>query len=334
MSQFPDQIALITHAFAQRDQLQDSLHALRLFTGFYEDCPGLILDRYNTSLVILDMNEPEKSQEIVQAVIQWANANLDWVESILLKQRQHPDEERRRGQIIKGTALPQTIDEFGVTYSIDLQINQDSSFYFDTRNLRQWLLDHSSGLRVLNTFAYTGSLGIAAGAGGAKKVVQTDLNKIFLKIAYHSWTLNALSEDALEVIPGDFFRIMGRLRHQDRLFDCIILDPPFFSTTDAGKVSLQNEMTRLINKVRPLVAHEGWLVVINNALFLSGADFITEIETLCQSPYLDFVQMIPVPQDVTGYPSTIKLQPPADPAPFNHPTKIVLLKLYRKDGRR
>lgn len=334
MSQFPDQIALITHAFAQRDQLQDSLHALRLFTGFYEDCPGLILDRYNTSLVILDMNEPEKSQEIVQAVIQWANANLDWVESILLKQRQHPDEERRRGQIIKGTALPQTIDEFGVTYSIDLQINQDSSFYFDTRNLRQWLLDHSSGLRVLNTFAYTGSLGIAAGAGGAKKVVQTDLNKIFLKIAYHSWTLNALSEDALEVIPGDFFRIMGRLRHQDRLFDCIILDPPFFSTTDAGKVDLQNEMTRLINKVRPLVAHEGWLVVINNALFLSGADFITEIETLCQSPYLDFVQMIPVPQDVTGYPSTIKLQPPADPAPFNHPTKIVLLKLYRKDGRR
>lgn len=333
MSQFPDQIALITHAFAQRDQLQDSLHALRLFTGFYEDCPGLILDRYNTSLVILDMNEPEKSQEIVQAVIQWANANLDWVESILLKQRQHPDEERRRGQIIKGTALPQTIDEFGVTYSIDLQINQDSSFYFDTRNLRQWLLDHTSGMRVLNTFAYTGSLGIAAGAGGAKKVVQTDLNKIFLKIAHHSWTLNALAEDALEVIPGDFFRVMGRLRHQDRLFDCIILDPPFFSTTDAGKVDLQNEMTRLINKVRPLVAHEGWLVVINNALFLSGADFMTEIETLCQSSYLDFVQMIPVPQDVTGYPSTIKLQPPADPAPFNHPTKIVLLKVYRKDGR-
>lgn len=330
----PDLIDLIVQSVAHREPLQDSLQAQRLFNGFYEGYPGLLLDRYGSTLVILDMNEPDGSQETIQNVTQWAKANLDWLETVLLKQRQHPDEERRTGQCLLGTTLPDQIQECGITYAIDLQINQDTSFYLDTRNLRQWLSANGSGMQVLNTFAYTGSLGAAAGAGGAKKVVQTDLNSSFLNIAKRSWRLNDLPVENLEVIQGDFFRVMGRLRHQGQLFDCVILDPPFFSTTDAGKVDLQQEMTRLVNKVRPLAAHEGWLVVINNALFLSGADFMAEIEALCQSPYLEFVQMIPVPQDVTGYPTTIKLQPPADPAPFNHPTKIVLLKVYRKDQRK
>ncbi len=42
-----------------------------------------------------------------------------------------------------------------------------------------------------------------------------------------------------------------RLRRQERLFDLVILDPPFFSTTAAGRVDWQNQTTRLINKVRP-----------------------------------------------------------------------------------
>jgi 23S rRNA (cytosine1962-C5)-methyltransferase len=80
----------------------------------------------------------------------------------------------------------------------------------------------------------------------------------------------------------------------------LFLQPP-----KPARVDLLAETTRLINKVRPLVAHEGWLVVINNALFLSGADFMAELNQLCQSPYLAFETTIPVPPDVTGYPETI-----------------------------
>ena len=69
-----------------------------------------------------------------------------------------------------------SVVEGGVQYAIDLLMNQDASFYLDTRNLRQWLRENLEELRVLNTFAYTGSLGIAAGIGDAKEVIQTDLN--------------------------------------------------------------------------------------------------------------------------------------------------------------
>jgi 23S rRNA (cytosine1962-C5)-methyltransferase len=96
----------------------------------------------------------------------------------------------------------------------------------------------------------------------------------------------------------------------------------------------QNQSTRLINKVRPLVGHDGHLVIINNSLFLSGADFMTELDTLCQSDYLSLEEIIPIPQDITGTPETIVDAPPVDPAPFNHPTKIAILNVIRKDQRR
>jgi 23S rRNA (cytosine1962-C5)-methyltransferase len=60
---------------------------------------------------------------------------------------------------------------------------------------------------------------------------------------------------------------------------------------------------------------------------------MAEIEALCQSPYITFEQTIPIPPDITGFPDTILAQPPTDPAPFNHPTKIAILRLTRKDGR-
>jgi 23S rRNA (cytosine1962-C5)-methyltransferase len=86
----------------------------------------------------------------------------------------------------------------------------------------------------------------------------------------------------------------------------------------------------MINKVRPLVKHRGKLVAINNALFISGAAYIQSLEELCQDGYLSIERLISVPRDITGCPATIKDEPPADTAPFNHPTKIVVLQVKRK----
>lgn len=319
---------------AKRSALISSTDAYRLCNGFYEGFPGLVFDRYGSALVILDHTEPGTSHGFVKEVAEWGVANLPGLETVLHKQRTHPDEGYRQGVFLAGNHLPDQITEQGIHYALDLQLHQDASFYLDTRNLRHWLQENMRGKRVLNTFCYTGSLGVAAGVGGASLVVQTDLNPKFLNIAQHSWTLNLLPASNCLYFHGDFFRVAGRMRNEARLFDCVILDPPYFSTTEAGRVDLLAETTRLINKVRPLVAHDGWLVVINNALFLSGADFMAEVDQLCQSPYISLETTIPVPPDVTGYADTIVTPPPTDPAPFNHPTKIAILKVTRKDGRR
>lgn len=324
----------ILNAVQQRELLFDNTNAFRLFNGFYEGLPGLVIDRYYGTLVIFNHEETSYLDETIKTITDWISLNLPGIDSILIKQRRSSNQEMVNGILISGNTISEKITEYDVTYAVNLQINQDASFYLDTRNLRRWLLDHSSGLRVLNTFAYTGSLGVAAGMGGAVEVVQTDINPGFLELARQSWSLNDLDPENCEIIPGDFFRVTGRMRHSERLFGCVILDPPYFSTTEAGKVDLQGEIVPLINKVRPLVAHEGWLVVINNALFVPGIEFINELKALCESPYLTLKEIIPVPPDVTGYPDTIVDPPPADPSPFNHPTKIAILKAFRKDKRK
>lgn len=326
-------LEMIQRAAQRRASGPTATNAYRLFNGFYEGAPGFVLDCYGAALVILDHTPEADYGELAKNVAAWAMENLEGLEAVLLKQRGGSNEAQKNGQLLAGDRLPDHITEFGVRYALDLQMNQDAGFYLDTRPLRRWLLDNSVGKRVLNTFAYTGSLGIAAGAGGAAEVIQTDISRKFLQFARKSWELNELSPKSQQILPDDFFRVAGRLRNQDRLFDIVILDPPFFSTTEAGKVDLQHESTRLINKIRPLVAHEGRMVIINNALFLSGADFMAELDQLCRSEYLSFESVIPIPEDITGYPDTITSPPPVDPAPFNHPTKIAILKATRKDKR-
>ena len=124
--------------------------------------------------------------------------------------------------------------------------------------------------------------------------------------------------------------MVGHLKSTKSVFDSVIIDPPFFSSTPAGKVDLVNESHRLINKVRPLIAHNGWLIAMNNALFLKGEDYLHTLESLCADGYLKIEELIPVPEDITGYPATCKSLPPADPAPFNHSTKIAILRVTRK----
>jgi 23S rRNA (cytosine1962-C5)-methyltransferase len=95
-------------------------------------------------------------------------------------------------------------------------------------------------------------------------------------------------------------------------------------------VDLVHASTRLINKVRPLIADGGFLVAVNNALFLPGQAYRAALEGLCADGYLAVQELIPVPDDVTGFPETRVGRPVTDPAPFNHATKIAVLSVRRK----
>ena len=166
--------------------------------------------------------------------------------------------------------------------------------------------------------------------GGAKRVVHLDLSRKFLNVAKTSYTLNGFPIDKKDFISGDFFPVVSRLKRTGALFDCVFLDPPFFSTTDKGTIDLAAEGVRLINKVRPLIADGGWLVSINNSLYLSGGEYLAMLEELCADGYLRMERLIPVPEDFTGYPKTRVGEFVTDPAPFNHPTKIAMLRVKRK----
>jgi 23S rRNA (cytosine1962-C5)-methyltransferase len=80
--------------------------------------------------------------------------------------------------------------------------------------------------------------------------------------------------------------------------------------------------------VRPLVRDGGQLIAVNNALYVSGREYMRTLEELSSDGYLKVRELISVPQDFIGY-NTSYAQV-TDPAPFNHPTKIAILTVKRK----
>jgi 23S rRNA (cytosine1962-C5)-methyltransferase len=167
-------------------------------------------------------------------------------------------------------------------------------------------------------------------AGNAAQVVQADVSRKFLDPAKRSYAINGWTLPTQEFLTEDFFSTTSRFRHTQRTFDCVIIDPPFFSVTGKGKVDQILKSANLINKVRPLVKEGGWLVAINNALFVSGEEYLQTLKSICKDGYILVDQLMDVPPDVVGFPDTVRGKPPADPDPFNHSTKIALLRVLKR----
>ena len=280
--------------------------------------PKLVIELYAQTLVFDDHTPDGAYRETIAALKGKLPASL------LYKWRNSKNFRERNGVIISGTP-DSVIVEHGVKYAVNLTLNQDTSFYGDTRNLRKYLLENSSGKCVLNTFAYTGSLGVAALAGGAGAVTQTDLSGKFLSLAAKSLELNAIDCNKMEIVEGNFFPVMSGFKKSNRLFDTVILDPPFFSRSSKGTVDLLKFPVALVNKVRPLVSDGGTIIMVNNALYLSGADYLAAADALCDGKYLFRESFIDIPDDFCGNNAMV-----SDPAPFNHPTKIIVFKVRRK----
>ncbi|MCI0553512.1 MAG: class I SAM-dependent methyltransferase [Anaerolineae bacterium] len=326
--------SLLQKAIDSRESLFDPRHehAFRLFNGFTEGYPHLSLDLYAGTVIFHNYHpDASLSMELVNeiAIFLQSHPRLSgWLHAGIVKSRNSTSQDERRGTLLFGDSVDRKVKEHGVWYAIDLTMHQDTSLYLDTRHLRKWLIENMKGKRLLNAFAYTGSFGVAALAGGASRVVQIDRNRKFLNLAKESYTLNGFPIQKQGFIAADFFPTISQFKRANARFDCVIIDPPFFSTTSKGKVDQVHESARLINKVRPLIEDGGYLIAINNALYMSGREYMLTLESLCEDGYLKIEELIPVPEDFVGYNKIVSFI--TDPAPFNHSTKIAILKVKRK----
>lgn len=307
--------------------------ALRLFAGHAEGHPGLVVDWFARTAVVFDhAKEPRSDVDDVVATIV---RELPDTRAVVWKRRHARETDARRGVVPFGDAkaVAKRVVEDGVSYALDVFGFRDGSFYVDTRALRAFVRERAPGRRVLNLFAHTGSLGVAAKAAGAAEVVHVDRDRDGLNLAKTSYAMNRQPVERRDFVQQDVFPFLAGARREGRLFDLVLLDPPFFSTTSKGRVDLEQGLGALADKVRPLVADGGHLVMVVNGLFVSGAEVEAELERITASGYATVAARLPIPDDVLGL-STASSSPwPTDPAPYVHPTKIAVLELRRKDKR-
>lgn len=326
----PSLTPLIKDVIAARQPLLDAAHdgSIRIFSGFTEGCPDLVIDLYATTAVLHNYADPpERGASVVHAALQAVTTSLPWVRAALIKARKAPTLAGRAGSLAFGDHLDDRVREDGLWYALDLRLHQDCTLYLDTRGLRRWASENLRERSALNAFSYTGSLGVAALGGGSTRVVQLDRSKKFIRVARRSYALNRFPIRKDDFIAADFFRETARLRRQRQTFDCVFLDPPFFSAGSAGVVDQEQDSARLINKARPLVAPGGFLVAVNNGVYVSGADYMRTLDGICRDGHVQVEALLPVPPDLVGMLPVSSVTPIADPAPFNHSTKIAVLRI-------
>jgi 23S rRNA (cytosine1962-C5)-methyltransferase len=310
-----------------------SKSAIRLMHGPREGVPWLSIDRFGRTIVVYDASPGGGDEKTARDVVARVREAFPDVRAAVWKRRNAAEPGDRNGIVVHGSPreLDDTITEDGVRYALSLTMNRDASLYLDTRELRAFLRRELAGAHVLNAFAYTGSLGVAARMAPAARAVQLDRTRAFLEVGMRSCALNGLPAHRADFLAADYFEAVARLKREGRLFDAVIVDPPFFSESSRGRIDLVADAGRVLDKARPLVGDGGRLIVVNNAVFVSGAAFLSVIERVCESGYFEVERRIDAPWDFTvGEVGGL----PADPAPFNHSTKIVVLRGRRKDGRR
>ena len=121
-------LGLLQPALDARVGLFDERHetAFRLFNGFYEGCPDLVLDVYARTLVIHNYADPpEDGLPAVEAARLFLRSNLPWLRVTVLKTRNSPHPDQRCGQIVNGDTPDRKVREHGLWYAIDLTMNRD-----------------------------------------------------------------------------------------------------------------------------------------------------------------------------------------------------------------
>lgn len=171
-----------------------------------------------------------------------------------------------------------TVDERGAKFAIQLVDARHPGLFLDHAPLRQWLTAHASGWRVLNTFAYTGSLSVAAALGGAAHVTTLDLSKPTVQWAEENWRLNGLPPEQARFLFGDVFEWLPRLGREGRRYECVILDPPSFSRGKKGTFSTAKDLPRLHALALDRVEDGGVLVTSINSANISWRRFRADVD--------------------------------------------------------
>lgn len=169
------------------------------------------------------------------------------------------------------------VSEEGAQYYVQLFGTRHPGLFLDHAPLRAWLREHSTGRRVLNLFAYTGSLSIAAALGGADQVTSIDLSRPALQWAKDNWLVNELDPAMADWIVGDVFEWLPRLAKKGRQFDTIVVDPPTFSRGTQGVFSTQKDLARLHEAITSVAASGAWVVSSINSANVSAVAFEREV---------------------------------------------------------
>jgi len=179
------------------------------------------------------------------------------------------------------------VSEGALRFKVRPGRRQNTGLFLDMRPLREWLQIHSETRNVLNLFAYSCSLSVAALAGGARAVTNVDMSKSSIQWGEDNHRLNGQSLDVVHSIPHNLFTSWGRIQQFGR-YDLVLIDPP---TRQRGSFNVEKDYAAVLKKLPKLCTAGAEVIATLNSPFL-GLDYLVNL-FLQKVPGSLFIEQMP-----------------------------------------
>jgi 23S rRNA (cytosine1962-C5)-methyltransferase len=239
--------------------------AFRLVNNEGDGLPGLTADAYGPYVVV---SVPGKGLLPVGRLLAEAAlaAGPGWKGAVVKVRGKDPQDRSAKEEFI-GEEPPAklVVHELGVPYEVHLRGALNVGLFTDMREHRRNIGRFAAGRRVLNTFAYTGALSVAAARAGASAVTSVDLSGGVLAWARENFRLSGLDveSDRYRFETSDTRRYLERQRGDGAQFDMIILDPPTVSAARASQWSMKKDYPELIALAARLLPAAGGVLWVS-----------------------------------------------------------------------
>ena len=166
-------------------------------------------------------------------------------------------------------SLPEVCEakEDGMHFLLNFTRNRNHGFFPDMIHGRRWIRQEADGCRILNLFAYTCSLSVAALAGGAAEVVNIDMSRGSIATGQRNHVRNRhlwAEGGRARFLSHNLFRSWGRLQRQGP-FDLVVIDPP---TMQGRSFHLERDYPLVVRRLAGLTRPGSRVLAAVNSPFL------------------------------------------------------------------
>jgi 23S rRNA (cytosine1962-C5)-methyltransferase len=331
--------ARLAQSLARREGLFDATTTgYRLIHGESDGWPGLVLDRYATTLVLKLYTAAWLPR--LDEILALFKKEIPCERIVLRLSRNIQSQAERRtpvrqdgetvflklAETVLGAPLqravpeagaPVIFSENGIRFEADVVRGQKTGFFLDQRENRAEVEKLSHGKKVLNAFSFSGGFSVYAARGGAKSVTDLDISAHALASAKRNFDLNknypAVAACRHETVQADAFEWIEKTPAR---FDLIVLDPPSLAKRAAEREGAIRAYERLNSLGINLLAREGILVAGSCSAHVSAAEFFEAVRRAAMKSGRKFSEL-----------KTL-LHPPDHPAGFKEAEylKVIYLK--------
>ncbi len=261
----------------------------RLINGESDGWPGLVLDRYDTTLVLKIYTAAwlERLVEITNLI----QARLKPQRIVIRHSRNIEAMAQAKGARSSSSArcdpedakrelcAPVVFLENGIRFEADVWKGQKTGFFLDQRENRRIVESLARGRTVLNAFSFSGGFSLYAARGGAKSVTDLDISKHALESAQRNFALNAgdaaIAACRHEPIQADVFDWLAG--NTGRKFDLVVLDPPSLAKREAERAGAIRAYGNLVSSGLKHLLPGGVLLAGSCSAHVTAAEFFDAV---------------------------------------------------------